>query len=162
MVKKGIIALIDVFLIICGFLIISNVLTSNNNELRIRILANSNSEEDLKEKEIVKNALEKILNESKNYDVDIIKDKLNSRLPENLSSKIKVERVNSYFPAKSYNGKFIPSGNYKTLLITIGEGKGSNFWTMLYPEYYHIEFEENNEIEYRVWLFDFFVNIFGS
>ena len=162
MVKKGIIALIGVFLIICGFLIISNVLSSNNNELRIRILANSNSEEDLKEKEIVKNALEKILNESKNYDVDIIKDKLNSRLPENLSSKIEVERVNSYFPAKSYNGKFIPSGNYQTLLITIGEGKGSNFWTMLYPEYYHIEFEENNEIEYRVWLFDFFVNIFES
>lgn len=162
MVKKGIIALIGIFLIICGFLIISNVLSSNNNELRIRILANSNSEEDLKEKEIVKNALEKILNESKNYDVDIIKDKLNSRLPENLSSKIEVERVNSYFPAKSYNGKFIPSGNYQTLLITIGEGKGSNFWTMLYPEYYHIEFEENNEIEYRVWLFDFFVNIFES
>ena len=50
----------------------------------------------------------------------------------------------------------IPSGNYETLLIEIGNAKGNNFWTLLYPEYYGFEFEETNEIEYRSYFYDLF------
>lgn len=63
------------------------------------------------------------------------------------------------FPAKSYNGEFIPSGTYYTLLITIGKGNGNNFWTLLYPEYFNISFEDNNEIEYRSYIYDKFKKI---
>ena len=50
----------------------------------------------------------------------------------------------------------IASGNYETLLIEIGDAKGHNFWTLLYPEYYGYEFEETNEIEYRSYFLDLF------
>lgn len=156
MVKKGFLIIVIISVVI-GCVIF---FTSSSDELRIRILANSNSAEDLNEKAVVKETLEKILNELKTYDEKIIEERLKLSLPKELANKIKVNRVYSYYPAKSYNNKFIPSGSYDTILITIGDGKGSNFWTLLYPEYYHIEFEENNEIEYRSYFYDLFKTFF--
>lgn len=151
MVKKGIFVFVVLGLLCSVFYIISN---ETNDELRIRILANSNSENDLKDKEIVKDIVEDIINDNQTYDVNIIKEELQRRVPSSITKQIKVELTNSYYPAKSYNDNFIPSGSYKTILITIGEGKGHNFWTLLYPEYYHLEFEESNEIEYRSYFVD--------
>lgn len=151
MVKKGIFVFVVLGLLCSVFYIISN---KTNDELRIRILANSNSENDLKDKEIVKDIVEDIINDKEAYDVNIIKEELQRRVPSSITKQIKVELTNSYYPAKSYNDNFIPSGSYKTILITIGEGKGNNFWTLLYPEYYHLEFEESNEIEYRSYFVD--------
>ena len=151
LVKKGIwILIIGCIVIGIGFAI------ANNNEegMRVRIIANSNSDIDKKEKEVVKKELEEILNEIENLDVELIRQELNNRLNDELATKIKVEVVNSYYEAKTYENKFIASGSYKTLLITIGEGKGNNFWTLLYPEYYHVEFEESNEVEYHVYIVD--------
>jgi len=40
----------------------------------------------------------------------------------------------SYFPTKEYEGNiFLPAGDYNALNIFIGEGKGKNWWCMLYP-----------------------------
>lgn len=159
MVKKGIfifIILITLISIICVFA------NNNDNELRIRILANSNSSEDLKNKEIVKDIVEDIINDKKTYDINIIEKELKNILPKEMFDTIKIELTNSYFPAKSYNNKFIPSGSYKTILITIGSGKGNNFWTLLYPEYYDIEFEESNEIEYRSYFVDLIRKLFTN
>ena len=71
-----------------------------------------------------------------------------------LFHNIKVEYTIESFPAKSYKGKFIPSGNYPTILVTIGEGNGNNFWTLLYPDFFNISFDDNNEVEYRSYIYD--------
>lgn len=152
MVKKGILFIVLISMVGLFFII----LPDDSEELRIRILANSNDLVDLKEKEIVKDELEEVLNEIKDLNTFILEDKLKERLSGKITNSIKVELVNSYYPAKSYNNEFIPSGSYKTILITIGNGKGNNFWTLLYPEYYNIEFEDNNEIEYQIFIVDLF------
>lgn len=36
-------------------------------------------------------------------------------------------------PQKSYGDIFFPAGNYEALTITIGEGKGENWWCVVFP-----------------------------
>lgn len=158
MVKKG----IFIIILICSIVGISFVISNNeDNELRIRILSNSNSEIDQIEKQIVKEELEKILSKNSYLNYLEIEKKLIENTKDKVKNTIKVEIKKSYYPAKSYDGKFIPSGSYNTLLITIGNGKGSNFWTLLYPEYFNITFEDNNEIEYRIYVIDLIIKIFN-
>lgn len=38
-----------------------------------------------------------------------------------------------YIPEKTYGGTTFPSGNYEALDIKIGEGKGENWWCVLFP-----------------------------
>lgn len=158
MVKKGIIFVIIICILTGMFIIVSS---DEGDEMRIRILSNSNSEIDQQEKQIVKSELEEILKENSNLNYLEIEKKLIERTKEKINNEIKITICKSYYPAKSYNGKFIPSGAYNTLLITIGEGRGSNFWTLLYPEYFNISFEDNNEIEYRVYFLDIIREIFN-
>lgn len=162
MVKKGIIILVIIALVI-GFLFL--IINENEEGLRLRIVCDENTEVGLYEKRIVKDALEEVLNENdidiNNVDTLLIYSELIKKTKGLIQNEIKVEVINSYYPAKSYNDMFVPSGNYITLLITIGKGDGSNFWTLLYPEYFNIEFEEANEIEYRFYILDLINKIFN-
>ncbi|MBE6131045.1 MAG: hypothetical protein E7183_04925 [Erysipelotrichaceae bacterium] len=149
-----------VYLII--LIIILSIVTSSCNQeekyVRLRIIANSNLDIDISDKTIIKNTINKLFDENKLTYETINTNNLNMLLKNNLNkdlyNKISIQECISYYPAKSYNGKFIPSGNYETLLIEIGDGKGNNFWTLLYPEYFGYEFEESNEIEYRSYFYD--------
>ena len=40
-------------------------------------------------------------------------------------------------------------GYYESLLITLGEGKGDNWWCVLFPPLCLIEAEESTEVEYK-------------
>lgn len=131
--------------------------TTKNQNLRLRIIANSNSTVDQENKLIVKSKVKQIIEEFKTYNYHIIENKLKEQLPF-LSKMIKVELKNELFPAKSYEDTFLPSGYYETIVITIGEGKGKNFWTLLYPDFFNISFEDDHEIEYRSYLYDKFLN----
>ncbi len=126
----------------------------NDNELRLRIFANSNSELDQQLKKEVKSFLEENLQDELILkDCKAIEDKLNNHF---LNAKIVVKQGKVKYEAKSYKGKIIPSGYYDTILITIGEGKGKNFWTILYPEFFNISFEDDKEIEYHSYFYDLF------
>lgn len=57
-------------------------------------------------------------------------------------------------PAKQYDDVYFPAGNYEALTITIGEGKGQNWWCVIFPplclvdcsqEPYRDIFEEDDE-----------------
>ena len=132
-----------------------NLLYPKNSELRLRIVANSNNEDDqavkIEVKEFVKEYLEK--NGIDKLDLTTLEDELNQHF---LNNQIVVERTKSNYEAKSYNGRFVQAGSYDTILITIGEGKGKNFWTLLYPEFFDISFEDDHEVEYRSFFFDLF------
>ena len=91
------------------------------SEMRLRILASSNSEEDQK-------------------------------------IKLEVKEIVYNYEAKAYEEKIIQAGYYDTILITIDEGKGKNFWTLLYPEFFDISFDGENEIEYHSYFYDLFHN----
>ena len=145
------------------FLILSSCVFSfscskKEDYVRLRIIANSNIESDILDKTIIKNTIEKLFNENKLSYNTLTENNLKVLLKNNLSidlyNKLTIKKCVSYYPAKAYKGKFIPSGSYETLLIEISEAKGNNFWTLLYPEYFGYEFEESNEIEYRSYFYD--------
>lgn len=46
-------------------------------------------------------------------------------------------------PAKQYDDIFFPAGNYKALTITIGEGKGQNWWCVVFPPLCLIDCEDS-------------------
>jgi len=37
------------------------------------------------------------------------------------------------FPAKTYGGFSLPAGNYEAVRVVLGEGKGANWWCVLFP-----------------------------
>lgn len=149
--------IILLFSIFLGLIMVTSCQTKEDN-LRLRIVANSNSDVDQKNKLLIKDHLQEILKDCSYYDPNEIYQQLQMRINSDLTKNIKIAIVNETFPAKSYQGTFIPSGTYKTLLVVIGDGKGKNFWTLLYPEFFNVSFEDDHEIEYRSYFYDLIKN----
>lgn len=127
-----------------------------DNYLRLRIIANSNNEKDQENKILIKNIIWEYFNNNYDLNIENINNELKNKLDKDLYENIEIKLTKINYEAKSYQGKFIPAGQYETLLIMIGEGKGKNFWTILYPEFFNVTFEDNNEIEYRSYFYDIF------
>ncbi|MBO7171185.1 MAG: stage II sporulation protein R [Clostridia bacterium] len=47
--------------------------------------------------------------------------------------RVAVSLENKHFDTRVYDGFTLPAGYYNALTVTIGEGKGQNFFCMLYP-----------------------------
>ena len=128
--------------------------------VRLRIVADNDLEESINNKNAIKDTIKCLYDEGKisyeNLTVEMIDYYLKHNLNRDLYNSLTISNKVSYYPAKTFNNKMIASGNYETLLIEIGDAKGHNFWTLLYPEYYGYEFEETNEIEYRSYFLDLF------
>lgn len=156
-------------IILLAFISFIFLLTSNSSlkipteSIRFRIIASSNSFKDqqLKQKiknDLVNNIIPNILTdvsiqESKNLinnSINKIEDILNKY---DISYKINFGQ--NFFPQKNYQGITYPAGNYESLVITLGEGLGDNWWCVLYPPLCLIEnnFDSSN-IEYRSYIKD--------
>ena len=63
-----------------------------------------------------------------------------------------------YFPEKIYKGVKYEEGEYESLLVTLGEGKGDNWWCILFPPLCSLEVDENNneKIEYSLYVKEMF------
>ncbi len=156
--------LITITILILLFLLIKNeeTLMIPEDSIRFRVVANSNEKEDIYVKEFLVNEI--INNESIIFKSDSIED---SR--KNIKSNIEnVEKVVSdtfkkldynkkydvkyginYFPQKKYRGINYDSGYYESLVITIGEGKGNNYWCVMFPPLCMIDEENMDNIEYK-------------
>lgn len=160
MEKNGKVKLfIVLILIVCLF--VFTLFTNNEEErLRIRVISNSNELVDTYQKEEVKKIVLNVIDATDSVnDVEqklpILKEKLNDYSIVN-NVLITVELGITNFPPKKLNEKIISGGAYQTLLITIGNGKGNNYWTLLYPEYYGITFEEvySGEVEIKSYFYE--------
>lgn len=151
--------LIFILTILIGSTLFLHSCYKENTEVRIRIVANDNSvfaqEEKLIVKEQVMTILKSIQFESYEKTINILKQELS----EYNTYPINVEFTEEFFPAKSLNGKMIPSGIYKTIKITLGEGKGENWWSILYPEFFGVSYDDTDNIKYKSYFYD---TIFGS
>jgi stage II sporulation protein R len=115
--------------------------------LRFHVLANSDSSEDqslkLKVRTMLLNSIYEnlgenaSLEETKGY-VLTHKDSLEKKA-EHYMKKLgynypaHMELTNCYFPTKTYGDMVFPCGNYEAVRVKIGEGKGRNWWCVLYP-----------------------------
>lgn len=146
------------------------VILSNKNEetvmipsssIRMRVIANSNSKADQEEKIIVKSKLEEIISnmisshetiDEVDNDITLNKDNIDNKLIEEMKDNNITVSYNSnygenYFPEKEFKGVIYPSGNYKSFVVTLGEGKGENWWCVMYPPLCLID--EKDEYTYR-------------
>lgn len=133
-----------------------------NEALRIRILANSNSEYDQMIKNNVKSEIQDyVYNLLKNTtNIEEARKIINSKL-DNISNltNLSLKKQNyplpysvnfgyNYFPEKVYKGITYDAGYYESLLITLGDGLGDNWWCVLFPPLCLLEAEESTEVEY--------------
>lgn len=133
--------------------------------IRIRVIANSNSNYDQEKKQEIRKEvqiyMQNLLKNAKNTEEarNIINDNLknlNNKL-DNYLTQINYDKdytINfglNYFPEKKYKGITYKEGLYESLLITLGEGKGDNWWCVLFPPICLLEAEETetNEVEYK-------------
>lgn len=115
--------------------------------LRLHIIANSNSFEDQNLKLKVRDKLlkdsqlyfanihniseaQKILCEHINDVISIAKDEIKKN---GYNYDVTAEIKNTYFNTRVYNTVTLPAGNYNALNILIGEGKGKNWWCVIFP-----------------------------
>lgn len=52
---------------------------------------------------------------------------------------------NNFFPEKEYKGISYKEGIYESLVITLGSGKGKNWWCVLFPPLCLLDEQENLE-----------------
>ena len=69
---------------------------------------------------------------------------------------------NSYFTDKFYKGVSYKNGIYESLLITIGDGNGDNWWCVLFPPLCLLDVEENemDDVEYQFFIKNLIDRIF--
>lgn len=154
-----------IFVFIC-YVMIANVLKEKDiipkESIRIRVIANSNSNYDQEVKKSVKNILTNDMSSLlKNVsDFDEARLIINNNLPKidanienfltknNYNTKYDINFGYNYFPKKEYKGIKYKAGYYESLVVTLGEGKGDNWWCVLFPPICLIEAEESEEVEY--------------
>lgn len=47
--------------------------------------------------------------------------------------RVAVTLADQWFPTREYDGFSLPAGQYRALKVTIGEGKGQNWWCVVFP-----------------------------
>lgn len=52
---------------------------------------------------------------------------------EGQNYNVEISLGQDYFPTRKYGNIVLPTGEYETLLITLGEGKGQNWWCVMFP-----------------------------
>lgn len=129
--------------------------------LRIHIRANSNSTLDQNIKyqikdHVVEYLTPKFLNcTSKTQALTILKNNLS--IIKSLADKILSQNGfsyqsqpyinNEYFPTRSYNELVLENGYYDALIIKLGQGRGDNWWCVVYPPLCFVENSQN--VEYK-------------
>lgn len=115
--------------------------------VRLHILAPSDSAEDqnlkLKIRDMILKEYGSLLKSaSDQYDAT---DKIRTALPAIKSDcerlildtgydySVSAELKREWFNTREYNAFSLPSGNYTSLTVTIGEGAGQNWWCVMYP-----------------------------
>lgn len=149
---KRLILLLSLFILTFIYIIYPYVeektkISFKDHIIRFHIRANSDKEEDqdLKLKvrdEILKEMKEKFqgikdIAESRR----IIKDNMEEM--KKITERIVVREGKDYevnitlgednFPTRKYGNLVLPAGAYETLLITLGEGRGKNWWCVMFP-----------------------------
>lgn len=162
--------LITVFAL-CFSLVISFVIEGftasdevRDNCLRLHILADSDSDEAQKVKLLVRDAVLEAGAElfEKNTDAAEAAEKILSNkemleetadrvLRENgFSYKATLSVTEEYFDTRQYEDIRLPAGRYRACRIVLGEGKGKNWWCIMFPPLCLPAVTENTEDAYAV------------
>ena len=118
-----------------------------NKLIRFHVIANSDNDEDQKLKLKVRDEVIKyispILKKSKSIDEsrNILKNETNNIIKiaekciksNGYDYKVQTTLGMANFPVKNYGNITLPQGEYEAYRIVIGEGRGENWWCVMFP-----------------------------
>jgi stage II sporulation protein R len=129
--------------------------------IRLRILANSNSDEDQELKRMIRDEVNKEITQwvaeltsvetarqliqSRLTDIEAIVEEVLER--ENKQQSYSVNFDNVSFPTKLYGNFIYPAGEYEAILISLGEAKGANWWCVLFPPLCFLDFSNGEAVQ---------------
>lgn len=129
--------------------------------IRLRILADSDDEEDQQLKYAIRDAVNAEITDwvEELTTIEQAREKIQTRLGEiNQIVAATIRRHGStidynvdynpevLFPAKLYDRYVYPAGEYEAILITLGEGAGSNWWCVLFPPLCFLDFSAGTTV----------------
>lgn len=129
--------------------------------IRLRILANSDSNEDQALKRKVRDAVNAEITKwvEDLTSIEAARTLIDSRVPEieKIASQVleqegsnqivQVDFDNVNFPTKIYGNFIYPAGQYEAILITLGSGKGANWWCVLFPPLCFLDFSNADAVK---------------
>lgn len=159
---KKILYILSIIFLLIIFINMKNNQTIQDESIRFRIIANSNSLEDQNLKKLIKRELEINLfplleNSQSIYETRNIIHQ-NKNLIDKILSKYNIDYDINYginfFPKKEYDDYVYQEGNYESLVIKLGEAKGNNWWCVMYPPLCLIDQNSNNkeDVEYKLYI----------
>jgi len=113
--------------------------------LRLHIIANSDSTEDQAMKFIIRDEILRFIGKSEPKskeeaelfvfrNMTEIEEIVNKTLAKHDTAYFgKLETGIFAFPEKDYGEKIYPAGDYEAIRIILGEGKGQNWWCVVFP-----------------------------
>ena len=145
--------------------------------IRVRVIANSNSIDDQSMKMKVKAMIEKNISpllvgvDNVEDARTIIRDNLDTLesdieaffINEDYDKDFVISFGDNYFPEKDYRGVHYDEGEYESLVVTIGEGVGDNWWCVLFPPLCLLEADESDvdDTEYQFFVAEMLGKIFS-
>ena len=134
--------------------------------IRFRLLANSNTAADQLIKEEIQLQIEPLIENA------VVNSQSKKELGDNLAAlepklfeiatsiagekTVTLERKETLFPAKRSGFVILPQADYDAYILTIGSGRGDNWWCALFPKVcfpdeVEAEAEEEEEVTFFVW-----------
>lgn len=157
-------------LIVVGFffLKVDEEVLIPNEAIRFRVIANSDREDDQAVKELVSREVQKQISSSLERaetiddarrilkeNVPVFRETVEKTLSENeIETSFQVHYGLNHFPEKIYKGVTYKEGEYESLVVTLGEGLGKNWWCVLFPPICLLEADETSSegVEYKFFI----------
>lgn len=151
-----------IVVVLFGIMVIMLIINGDKNvvipqdAIRFRIIANSDNFSDQAKKIEIKQELEPIISNILSSATNKIETKnlIDYNMPKITDSIEKFEKnydINyglNYFPEKEYKGITYPAGEYESLVVTLGDGLGENWWCVLFPPLCLLEASSDNYDDY--------------
>ena len=121
---------------------------------RFRLIANSNSVEDQQFKNEVRDNIEPILRtyQSNPQETYVELEQVVDKLSEKYEEKITLSTGQALFPPKVWNDGIVAQTHVDSIVITIGSGRGDNWWCALFPKVcYKDEEKKKEKPKFFVW-----------
>lgn len=141
--------------------------SANQDYLRIHIVANSNSSFDQNLKYLVKDAVVEYLTSKLENAEDAVAAKAivtnNAAQLEAVANAVLLQSGAAYtckitlteedMPTRAYGNLTLEGGVYPSLKITLGQGKGDNWWCVVFPAVCFIDSKNIENFEYisKIW-----------
>ena len=150
--------IITIVYIIFPYMEVKNPDSFKENIIRFHIKANSDREEDQVLKIKIRDKVLKEIGEefgnSKSIEETraIVKNNLDNMksIAENIIEdegkdySVNISLGNENFPTRKYGNITFPAGEYETVMLTIGEGKGKNWWCVMFPPLCFVDITHSN------------------